>query len=162
MKKTHLIILSILTLNIIALLWWFSDTQVIKRQTKTLAESLSMAKSDSQSIRALKHQKLILLLSDKLECIIDVSNYSHTFDRSELTEVHLAVLNYCESTSAEVSDISISFNSDTSATVTSHLNLAATEKGGKTHSESCTTELTWQQNDESQWRLSRLSLKGKK
>ena len=162
MKKIHIIILSIFALNIIGMLWWFSDTQVIKRQTKALAESLSMAKSDPQSIRALKHQKLTLLLADKLECSVEVSDYSHTFNRNELTEAHLAVLNYCESTSAKVSDISINFDNDTTATVTSILGLSATEKGGKTHSESCTAELTWQQNDKSQWRLSRISLKGKK
>lgn len=162
MKRIHIVILSVFTLNIAGMLWWFSDTQVVKRQTKDLVTSLTMTESDSQSIRALKHQKLTHLLADKLECTIKVSEYSHTFNRNELTEAHLAVLNYCQSTSAKASDISINFDNDTTATVTSTLDLSATEKGSKTHSESCTAELTWQKDNENQWRLSRISLREKK
>jgi len=161
MKKIHIIILSILALNIIGMLWWFSDTQVIKHQTKDLTACLNMAESDSQSIRALKHQKLTHLLADKLECTVEVSEYSYTFNRNELTEAHLAVLNYCQSTSAKASDTSIHFDNNTTATVTSTLDLSTTEKGNKTHSESCTAELTWQKDNEKQWRLSRISLRGK-
>ena len=158
MKKFHIILLSMLVLNMIGMLWWFSDTQIIKRQTKDLAASLSMTQSDSPSSRALKHQKLTHLLAAKLKCTIEVPGYSHTFNRSELTEAHLALLNHCKSSSAKASAISISFENDTTAMVTLSLDLSVIEKSDKTHRETCTAELTWQEDSENQWRLIRVSL----
>jgi len=159
MKKIHIII-AIFALNTAGLIWWFSDTQIIKRQTKALAESLTISSTDPQTIRALKNQKFILLLAEDLHCSVQIKDYSYEFDKSDLAAAHLAMLNYGQSSSAEASNITLTFNSDTSATVTSTIDLTATEKGGKTHSESSQAELTWKKNEQKKWRLQKITLKG--
>lgn len=152
MKKSHAIILSLFIINIGVLLWWFSDTQVVKRQTKDLAATLTIASTDGKSARGLKSQKLDKLLSDSLVCTVDIEDYPYEFSRSELTQAHMAMTHYCRNTSAETSNIDISIDDET-ASVTADLNLSATENGGKSHSESCQAKLTWQKNDQGQWRL---------
>lgn len=161
MKKIHIVILCFFTLNIAGMPWWFSDTQVIKRQTQDLAETLTMLKEDEKGTRALKSQQLAGLLSDSFRCSVQVKDYNHEFSKTELTQAHLAMTSYCQSSSAEASDISINFDNENTATVTSTLYLSATETGNKTHSESCNAELTWEKNEDRQWRLIQISLKGK-
>lgn len=154
MKKSHIIILSLFVINVVVLLWWFSDTQVIKRQTKALAETLTIVKEDGKSTRALKSQKLDGLLAVSLICSVEVKQYNYEFSKDELIQAHLAMTSMCQSTSAAASNIAISIDSDTSATVTADLKLSATENRGQTHNESCQAKLKWQKNDQGQWRLS--------
>ena len=161
MKKSHSIILALFVINVGVLLWWFSDTQVIKRQTNTLAETLTILEEDGKSARALKSQKLDGLLADSLICSVEVKQYDHEFSKDELTQAHMAMTHLCQSASAEAAEITISINSDTSATVSAILDLSATEKRGKTHSESCQTDLTWKKNDQGKWRLTSITIKEK-
>lgn len=161
MKKSHIIILSLFVINAGVLLWWFSDTQVIKRQTKSLAKSLTIDKEDGKSTRALKSQNLDRLLANSLVCSVEVKQHNYEFSKSELTQAHMAMTNYCQSSSANTSDFSIDITSDTTANVTATLNLSATENGGKIHTESCLATLTWQKNDKNQWRLDRIHIQPK-
>ncbi len=159
MKKIH-IILIIFALNTAGLIWWFSDTQVIKRQTKALTECITTSSSAPQTTKALKNQKFIALLAEDLHCSVQIKDYSYEFDRDDLAAAHLALLNYGESSTAEASDISLTFNSDDTATVTAYLNLAVTEKGGKSHSESSHAELIWKETEQNKWRIQKITLKG--
>lgn len=158
MKKIH-IILVLLIINAGILLWWFSDTQVIKRQTNAFGETLVILKEEGKGARALKRQQLAGLLSDSLICSIKVKNYNYEFSKDELTQAHLAMTSLCHSSSAEASEISITIGSDTSATVTTTLDLSATEKGGQIHRATCRTELTWHKNDQGKWRLSTITIR---
>ena len=160
MKKIH-IILIIFAINTAGLIWWFSDTQVIKRQTKALTECITTSSTDPQTTKALKNQKFISLLAADLHCSVQIKDYSYEFDRDDIAAAHLALLSYGESSSAEASDISLTFNSDDTATVTAYLNLDVTEKGGKAHRESSQAELTWKENEQNKWLIQKITLRGK-
>jgi len=159
MKNPTLIILGFFVVIVGILMWWFSDTQVIKRQTQQLAGSLSIAMTDGKIARLRKTQDFSELLALSVSCRIDIADYQSNFSHNDLKEAHHIMTHSCESSSAKVSQIEITIISDTQSTVTADLELAVIEKGGTKHGEPCKAMLTWEKNDTGKWELETIEIK---
>ncbi len=158
MKKPALIILAIFVVIVGILMWWFSDTQVIKRQTQQLANSLTIAITNGKTARLSKTQDFSGLLAPSVSCSIDIADYQSDFGHGDLTEAHHMMAQYCESSSAKASQIEITAISDTQSTVTADIDLAVIEKGGTKHGEPCKAVLVWEKNDSGKWKLESISI----
>jgi len=159
MKKSALIILAIFVVIVGVLMWWFSDTQVIKRQTQQLADSLTIAKTDGKTARLSKTQDFSGLLASSVSCNIDIADYKSELGANDLKEAHHMMAHYCESSSAQASQIEITAISDARSTVTADIDLAVIEKGGTKHGEPCKAILIWEKNDSGKWKLESIEIK---
>ncbi|MBT8037846.1 MAG: hypothetical protein KJO21_09910 [Verrucomicrobiae bacterium] len=153
MKKTIVITLCALTLIITSLVWWFSDTQVIKRQTHELAHVLSVDRSDGKTRRAHKNQRFANLLAASASCRVDTPHYQTELHHTDLVSAHHMLVHSCQSSSATPTDIHISTPDRHRSTVTADLDLTVTEKEGTRHHETCRAVLLWQKNAQGQWKL---------
>lgn len=153
MKKSLIITIGLFIIMIGVLMWWFSDTQVIKRQTQELANVLTIATVDGKTSRAARNQNFKSLLSKDASCTVDVKSYQGEFTRDDLIAAHHALVHTCKTANASASDVTITAINDTSATVTAKLAISVTEKNGNHHSETCQADLRWQKNDQGKWKL---------
>jgi hypothetical protein len=159
MKKPVIITLCTLALIIASLAWWFSDTQVVKRQTKQFAKVLTIASNDAKSTRAQKNQNFTSLLAKSVSCHVNTANYQSDFHHDDLVSAHHMMVHSCQSSSATPSNLQISKPENNQATVTADLDLSVTEKDGTRHSDPCQATLVWQKNDQGKWKLSSIEIK---
>lgn len=159
MKKPLIIIGTSFVLATGFLIWWFSDTQVIKRQTVELTELFTMSSGDGKASRVASNQNLAKLLDQKFTCTIDLDNYQGNHGRDALLEAHLYLGQSCQFSSVQVSDINIQSQTDSSATVQAEFSISVRMKGGSTHSESSPATLTWAKTSNDEWRLAEVILK---
>ncbi|NWK57236.1 hypothetical protein HW115_16560 [Verrucomicrobiaceae bacterium N1E253] len=160
MTKSNFIIAAVFATVVAVLLWWFSDTQVIKRKTHALAETASVARADGKGARALKTKDLAGLLSNEVIGSVEVSRLSDSFSKDEMLSAHHMLVHNCRSASAIFSDMEIEIDDETgtSATVTASLDLLVTDTRGEEYKESCLASLTWKKNDQDQWSLHRIQI----
>lgn len=153
MKRNTTIALSLFTLIAGIILWWFSDTQILKRQTNQLAESLTISSTSKRTGRLLKVQSFQNLLDPEVRCAVDIAPYECDFQIDELITAFQAVAFSCDSTSARASDVVITFLDDDQATATADLSLILTRKNGTRHDEKCQATLLWKKNGQKEWKL---------
>lgn len=161
MKKPVIITLCTLSLIIASLAWWFSDSQVVKRQTHELTRLLTVASTDGKSTRALKNQNFTSLLSPAVSGHVDLPDYQSDFGHSDLVSAHHSLVHLCRSASVTPSNLKISKPEQNRAGVTADLDLSVTEKDGTRHDETCQATLIWQKNDQGKWKLSSIEIKAR-
>lgn len=158
MKKPLLALLAILIIVIGVLMWWFSDSQVIKRQTHAWIDTLTILSTDGKTSRAGKTQDFSGLLDASVTCSVNISDYQSDFQHDELEAAHHMMVHNCESSSAQIGNLEISEITGTQATVQADLNLALTEQGGRKHGESCKLELIWTKTDAGTWKIESITI----
>ena len=158
MKKPLIVFAATSVIVVGILVWWFSDSQVIKRQTVELADLFTMSSGDGKTSRASKNQNLGELLDEKLTCTIDLDEYHGEHGRDSLLEAHLYLGKACESSSVQASGIEIISLTDNSATVEAEFNILVRTTGGSTYSENSPVTLVWLKNDSGKWQLSKITL----
>lgn len=160
MKKPVIITLGVFILTVGILMWWYSDAQVIERQSHQLAEVLTIESTDGKSARLGKTQDFSGLLDPSVTCTVDVSNYQSDFSHDELQAAHHMMAHNCEFSSAKISQIKITELTDTQATVDAELILSVTRKDGTRHGEACDAVLIWKKNDSGKWKIESIEIKG--
>ena len=140
------------------LVWWFSDTQVIKRRTSLLAETLTISEPDSNPARALKSQKFAELLAKNFSGNADLARYSGNISRDEAISGHQYLSHSVKSSSLTLSDFKIISLESSTAQVSATFSLSITTKNGETDSETSATSLVWIKNDSGKWQLSSATL----
>ncbi len=160
MKKPVIITLGVFILIVGVLMWWYSDAQVIERQSHELADALTIESTDGKSSRLSKTQDFSGLLDPSVTCTVDVSNYQSDFRHDDLQSAHHMMAHNCESSSAKISQIEITELTDTQATVDADLILSVTRKDGPRHGEACDAVLIWKKNDSGKWKIESIEIKG--
>ncbi len=161
MKKPVIITLCTLSLIIASLAWWFSDAQVVKRQTHELTRLLTVASTDGKSTRAVKNQDFTSLLSPSVSGHVDLPDYQSDFGHSDLVSAHHALVHFCRSSSVIASKLKISKPDQNRASVTADLDLSVTEKDETRHKETCQATLVWQKNDQGKWKLGSIEIQAR-
>ena len=153
MKKNLIVAAVGFALAIGLLVWWFSDSQVIKRQTVELTELFTMSSADGKASRISGNQNLAKLLDKEFSCSIDLKQYQGEHGRDSLLEAHLYLGSACESSSVNASNIEIITLTDESATVQAQFSIEVRAKGGSGYSDDSPATLVWRKNDSGEWRL---------
>ncbi len=84
MKRIYILAAALLILSAF-LFWWFSPTQVLKRRTMILLDTLTMDASTGKSGRQLGVYRLNSLLAEQVELSTPtIERANGTFDRAEL------------------------------------------------------------------------------
>lgn len=153
MKKPALILLGVMIIVVGTLAWWFSDAEVIKRQTEALAKSLTIASHDGKSARLSKTQGFSSLLAQSVSCSVVIQGYESEFGHDDLQAAHHMMVHNCGSATAKTSNVEITMLSDTEASVTADLLLTLKEKNGTPHGKACDAVLVWKKNEAGKWKL---------
>lgn len=153
MKKIFIILAVVFVVLIGVLLWWFSDSQVIMRNTRALAESLTIAADESKSTRALKSQDFAALLATDFSGSVQVDHYDGQIRRDEAVSGHQYLALSSESSHATVVDIAITSLEDDRATVTAKFSILVNTKGGGSYSDSADATLRWVKTADEIWKL---------
>lgn len=159
MKKPLYISITVFILIIGFLIWWFSDTQVVKRRTEELTHIFTIKADDGKSARVSKNQDLGELLSRTFSCSIELDSYQRDLQRDDLINAHLYLGQICQSSSVQIGEITIISLNDDSATVQADFSISVQEKGGRSHSESAPATLIWKKTEGGSWRLDEVTLK---
>jgi hypothetical protein len=159
MKKSLVITTIAFVLTIGFFVWWFSDTQVIKRRTTDLTEVFTIKADNGKAARITKNQALGELVDKDFSCTIDLENYNGEHGKDELLEVHLYLGQACESSAVRVGDIEIVSITDGRAEVKSDFSISVRIKGGKSYSESAPATLIWTKSNNDSWKLREVVLK---
>lgn len=144
------------------LIWWFSSSQVIKRNTRELAATLTISADDSKATRGLKGQDFAALLAPDFTGSVAVDNYQGDIDRDEAVMGHQYLAFQCQFSQAKVSAIEITGIEDGQATVTAHFQINVTTKGGTSYSDEADGVLIWVRTEEDTWKLQSAELSRKK
>ena len=107
MKKPLVIAAVAFSLVLGFLVWWFSDTQVVKRRTVELTENFTIKANHGNAARISKNQSLGELVDEDFTCTIDLENYRGNHRKGELMEGHLYLGQSCESSAVRVGEIDI-------------------------------------------------------
>jgi hypothetical protein len=83
MKRIHLAAIALLLAAGFAI-WWFSPTQVVKRRTKALLESISFSAGTSGAFRQMGGYKFGTFLADQVQLDTPHGEASGGFDRASL------------------------------------------------------------------------------
>ena len=159
MKKTVTILLSVFLIIAGILLWWFSDTQVLKRHTEALAKHFIITKTDAKSSRAIKNQNFAELLSKNFSGSLDLDEYTGQITFDEAVTGHQYFALSCESSQASVSDIEITSITDATATIEAVFKVSIIMPGGRTYNESSQASLAWKKTAKKLWKLETITLK---
>lgn len=158
MQRSILVVFVAIATLTAGMIWWYSDAQVVKRQSNTLLESLNITGGETNSFRLLKTNSLTNLLADSVSCRVDMVNYQSEFSRAELEERHLLFVRNVESSSVRADEMSIDMLSKDQAKVSAGLSLAVTGKGGNRIAEQCQLTLLWKKNPDGKWRLTLMEI----
>ena len=159
MKKPLILFIAGFLIVAGVLVWWFSDKQVIKRQTVVLTDLFSMSSGDGKASRVSRNQNLAKLLDPEFSCSIDIENYQGEHGRDSLLEAHIYLGQVCESSSVQVGGIEFLSLTDDSTTVRAEFSISVRMKSGSNYSESSPVILEWQKNENGEWRLKEVILK---
>lgn len=140
------------------LLWWFSDSQVLKRNTQALAEHLTISANDAKSTRAAKSQDFVALLAADFGGTLKTNTYTGDITRDEAASGHQYFAQSCESSSVTVTDISINSISGTSATIEATYGASIVMKGGRSYSENAQATMIWKKADGGVWKLQSITV----
>jgi len=162
LKKPLLILTAVFAVLVGVLIWWFSDSQVIKRNTRALATTLTISADDSKATRGLKGQDFAALLDTDFSGSMNVDNYQGEIDRDEAVMGHQYLSFNCQFSQAKVSDIEITQIEGDQATVTAHFVINVTTKGGSSYSDEADGTLIWIRTEEDIWKLQSAELLEKK
>lgn len=158
MKKPLIIAATAFALTIGFLVWWFSDSQVIKRQTGALADAFTMRADDSNATRVSKNQALIELLDSKFVCSIDLESYDSELRKDELLSGHLYLVRVCQASQVQMANLEITSLTDTSATVVGDFSISIREKDGGSHAERSPATLLWTKTEKGTWKLEEVTV----
>lgn len=153
MKKPLLIVSVIFALIVGFLVWWFSASQVIKRNTRELAETLTISAGDSKATRGFKGQDFAALLDADFVGSVDVENYQGDIGRDDAVSGHQYLGFSCQFTRAEVTEIEIINLEGNQAEVHAHFEMHVTTKGGSSYSDEADATLIWVRSKEDTWLL---------
>jgi len=133
---------------------------VVKRNTRTLAKTLTIKTGDSKSTRALKGQDFIALLGSDFSGSIEIDSYSGQISRDDAASGHQYMALSVQSSSITVSDVKITHIEDNTATVTANFRVTVISKGGSSRTDSTAATLIWEKNDDQIWKLNSAELRG--
>ena len=154
MKKSWIIIATVIAIIVGFLMWWFSDTQVLKRRTQELTELFSFEADGSKVTRINKNRLLGEILDKDFSCIIQLESYRGEHHAGELVEGHIYLGQVCETSSVDMADFEITSIDDNEATIVAHFSIyLAMKKGGRNYAEESPVTLTWEKSPEGLWLL---------
>lgn len=159
MKKPVILLAAVFIALTGVLLWWFSDSQVVKRNTRALAESLTVPADANKSARAIKAQNLAALLAPGFTGTLETDHHTGTVRRDEAITGHHYLTMSSESSHATLTDIEITDLNATSATATADFSIMVTSKDGGSRSETGQAVLTWEKSGDDLWKLASASLR---
>ncbi|BDS05540.1 hypothetical protein NT6N_05800 [Oceaniferula spumae] len=143
------------------LLWWFSDSQVIKRNTRNLAATLTIKLDDNKSTRAMKSQDFSALLAPSFRGSVDTDNHQGVITKDEAISGHQFLAFKCQFSQANVSEIEITRIEDNRATVTAQFEISLTTSGGASYSDEADGTLVWMRTKDEIWVLESAKLERK-
>ncbi|MGB0775920.1 MAG: DUF4440 domain-containing protein, partial [Akkermansiaceae bacterium] len=150
MKKPLIILAAILVVAVSFSIWWYSPTQVVKRKSQALIQTLTIHSDDGKTERASKNQTFSSLIGSPFTAEVSTAMLSRKMGASEATESHLVLTQVCSSSSLEISNMEIETSGD-SITVTGAAKVHVSIKDGGSHSESGKATLIWKQQD-NEWK----------
>lgn len=149
MKNPVIILLAILVAIVGFLMWWFSPTQVVKRQINTLVETLNIAADDGKATRASKNQDFSTLLGEKFAAELNASGMQRYFTKDDAIEAHLALISTCQSCSLSMSNLVLDRVNDSTFRFTCKADASVSLKGGDSQSESGKLTIIWEKTENS-------------
>lgn len=158
-KKPLLVAAAALALTIGFLLWWFSDTQVLKRRTAELAGVFTIKADDGKAARLSKNQTLAGLLHPEFSCSVDLENHRGEHSKDKLIEAHLYLGQVCEASAVRIGKIEVVSVSGKRAEVRSDFSFSVRLKGGESYTETAPATLSWSNADGSGWKLRQVVLR---
>ncbi|MFK7911238.1 MAG: hypothetical protein AB8F34_11660 [Akkermansiaceae bacterium] len=159
MKKPLIIAAFVFAIVVGFLVWWFSDTQVIKRQTIKLTEVFTIKADDGKAARISKNQALGELVDREFSCTIDLENYNGSHSKDQLLEAHLYLGQACESSAVRVGEIEILSITDSRAEVKADFSISVRLTSGNSYTESAPATLIWAKSETENWKLREVILK---
>jgi hypothetical protein len=95
-------------------IWWFSDTQVLKRRTQSLLTTLTLDSGSSKVSRQMGSYSLNNLLAEEVQLDTPtIKEANGSFARSELESAYSWLCNQCKQTRFELQDFhSVTINGD--------------------------------------------------
>ena len=135
MKKTIIAIAAAFLVIIGALMWWFSDSQVVKRNTHSLANTLTIKENDTKSTRALKGQDFATLLESDFSGSIEIKSYSGHISRDDAVSGHQYMALSVKSSHVTVTDINITNIDVETATLTANFTVSVTNNDSSTRND---------------------------
>ena len=142
------------------LMWWFSPSQVVKRQTNTVINCLDIPETATKTYRALKTTSFSNLLAKTATCHVDIANYHKDLTHDQLVESHQLYAYHVDWASAKGSNIKVNIIDDQHATAQAELNFTISSKKMAASSELITLNLSWQKNDAGKWQLTKVEMMG--
>ena len=140
--------------------WWFSPSQVVKRQTNTVIKCLDIPETATKTYRALKTTSFSNLLANRVTCHVDIAGYQKDLTHDQLVESHQLYAYHVDWASAKASNIKVSIIDDQHATTQADLNFTISSKKVAASSEIIALNLSWQKNDAGKWQLTKVEMIG--
>lgn len=160
MNRSRVAMLISLVAIIIVLVWWFSPSQIIKRQTQTIVQCLDIPETATKTYRALKTNSFSNLLAKNVSCRVDIAEYKSKFSRDQLIESHQMYAYNVASAVAEASNIKVHIIDDKNARANTDIYFAITSKKIAAISEKIELNLDWKKTDTGKWRLTNIEMVG--
>ena len=160
MSKFTATVLFALAIMTAFLVWWFSPSQVVKRQTNTVIKCLDIPETATKTYRALKTTSFSNLLANTVTCHVDIANYQRDLGHAQLVESHQLYAYHVDWASAKASNIKVSIIDDQHATTQADLNFTISSKKMAASSEIIALNLSWQKNDAGKWQLTKVEMIG--
>ncbi len=143
---------------IIVLVWWFSPSQIIKRQTQKIIQCLDIPETATKTYRALKTNSFSNLLARSVSCRVDIAEYQSEFSRDQLIESHQMYAYNVASAVAEASNIEVHIIDDKNARTNADIYFAITSKKIAAIKEKIEINLDWEKTDTGKWRLTNVEI----
>ena len=157
MKKSLIIGLSVFIILTGTLLWYFSDSQVVKRRTYNLAKQFTIELDDSKSRRVLKSQHLASLLAADFKGAVDTKNYNREFGRDELISSHQYLVQKAQSSRLIITNLKITSMTKETATVSAEFT-GSIDLKNDSHNDSGNAVFTWKKTHAAPWELQTVTL----
>ena len=158
-KSRATILISLIAITII-LIWWFSPSQIIKRQTHTFVQCIDIPETATKTYRALKTNSFSNLLANAVACKVDISNYQSEFSRDQLIESHQLYAFNVSSAMASANNVEVSIIDDQNALSRAGIHFAIKSKKLAASGEKVELELKWKRNDAGKWQITNIEMLG--
>ena len=133
------------------MLWWFSDSQLLKRKSQALVDCINVTGNESRQYLMLKTNSFANLLAEKVQCHVELENHQANLSQEQLIEHHHLFVTNVGSSFITADDFTVIMGDDNNATVDMSISLNVTGKKGQQYSESGTLTLEWRKDQSDQW-----------
>jgi len=142
------------------MLWWFSDSQLLKRKSQDLLDCINVTGNESRQYLMLKTNSFANLLADQVQCHVELETHQAHFTQEQLVENHHLFVTNVGSSIIIADDLTVMMGEDNNASVDLSISLNVTGKKGQQYSESGTMTLEWRKDESDQWQLTTIDILG--